>query len=316
MARIISTADLANLPQPVPVVDGWLFKDSLAWIWGPSGSGKSFVAVDLAMHVGTGRPWHGHEVEAGRVLYMIAEGASGMAKRTDAWYEAHGGAETDVMWLPTAVNMYTPESADALTEVVAQLQPSLIIIDTLARASVGAEENSAKDAGVLIDNMDRLRIASGGACVMMVHHSGKEATLGGRGSSAFKGAMESELEVSGGLTNLTLKNTKQKNIEHSPNLQFFGESQLVSGSVALRRLGPEAVRHNDEVTDLDLYRCLHDIYDGTNPVSTAEWWASVQEAYGYGRSYFMRRKAEIMEAHPTWIDGSKKGKFIPVISFE
>ena len=315
MARIISTADLANLPQPVPVVEGWLFKDSLAWIWGPSGSGKSFVAVDLAMHVGTGLAWHGHTVDKGRVLYMIAEGASGMAKRTDAWYEANGVAETDVMWLPTAVNMYQPDSADALTQVVAQLQPSLIIIDTLARASVGAEENSAKDAGVLIDNMDRLRIASGGACVMMVHHSGKEATLGGRGSSAFKGAMESELQVEGGLTNLILKNTKQKNIEHSPTLQFFGEHQLVSGSIALRRLGTEEVRSTDEVLDVDLYRCLWDVYDGHNPVSSASWAGIVKEEFGLSKSAFDRRKKRLLE-HPThgsWIE-STRGKFIPLES--
>ena len=313
---LLTTEQLDTIPPPIPLVDGWLFRDSLAWLYGPSGSGKSFVAVDIAMHVGTGKAWHGHTTEQGKVLYMIAEGASGMRSRTAAWKEAHGDDEDSVQWLPTAVNMYAPLESAEMIEACRVVQPDLIIIDTLARASTGAEENSAKDAGILIQNMDLLRVASGGACVLMIHHTGKDKTLGGRGSSAFKGAVESEIEVDGGLTRLDVKNTKQKNIEHSPMIQFFGEPQLVSGSVALRRLGPEAVRSTDEVTDLDIYRCLWDVYDGTNPVSTAEWWASVQERFGYRRTHFMNRKAEIIEAHPDWVDCSKKGKFIPVQPFD
>jgi hypothetical protein len=318
MDMLLSTDQLDQITPPDPLIHGWLFRDSLAWMFGPSGSGKSFAAVDMAMHVGAGKEWHGHPVQQGKVLYMAAEGVAGMASRTQAWYEANGKRPNDVYWLREAVNMYEPTASQELIDAGRIGQFDLIIIDTLARASVGAEENSARDAGILIDNMDQLRVAAGGACVLVIHHTGKDATLGGRGSSAFRGAMESEIEVSGGLTNLTLKNTKQKNIEQSPNLQFFGEHQLISGSIALRRLmSTEPERSDGEVNDVEFYRCLWDIYDGTNAVTAAAWAAAVKEAHGLSKSTFDRRKKKLLEHphHSTWIRADRRGKFIPLESF-
>src|SRR4051794_24201973 len=59
-ARLLDAAGLQAIPPPAPLVDGWLFKDSLAWLGGKPGHGKTFVAVDLAGCVATGLPWHGH----------------------------------------------------------------------------------------------------------------------------------------------------------------------------------------------------------------------------------------------------------------
>ena len=313
---LLDTDQLDQITPPEPLVDGWLFRDSLAWMFGPSGQGKSFVAVDLAMHVGTGQDWHGHSVNEGTVLYMAAEGVAGMQSRTSAWYEANGKRPTDVYWLPEAVNMYEPMSSLEMIDACRIMQPDLIIIDTLARASVGAEENSATAAGILIDNMDQLRTAAGGACVLMVHHTGKDAGQGGRGSSAFKGAMESEIEVQGSEFPrlLTVKNTKQKNIEQSRPLQFFGEHQLISGSLALRLSNAEPERSEGEVLDLDMYACLSDIYDGINPVTSSQWRRSCEATLGMAESTFHRRKKVLFEAHPDWVDlTTKKGYFIPLI---
>jgi archaellum biogenesis ATPase FlaH len=220
-SRLLSTSDLANISPPTPLIDGWLYLDSLAMIYGPSGAGKSFAGVDLAMTIGTGQQWwHHHAVTAGRVLYVIAEGASGLGIRTAAWQEHHHSGDllpTDVTWLPVAVNLFDSAWADALAEVVADLRPSLVVIDTLARSIAGADENSARDIGETIVNLDRIRRAAG-SCVLIVHHSGKSLDAGSRGSSALRAAMDTEIELSGDAARIHLKNTKQKNAPEAPSL--------------------------------------------------------------------------------------------------
>ena len=234
--RLLSTADLASIPRPTPLVDGLLYLDSLAMMYGPSGAGKSFVSIDLAMSVGARRSWWNHRpLTGGGVLYVIAEGASGIGSRTEAWqqHRDHHG-DVDVTWLPVAVNIFDSMWADALAEVVADMRPVLVVIDTFARSIVGADENSARDIGQAVANLDRIRTAAG-SCVLIVHHSGKSLDAGGRGSSALKAAMDTEIEVTGDAARIAVKNTKQKNAPESSivwlKLQGVGESAVVVPAV-------------------------------------------------------------------------------------
>ena len=224
--RMLSTDQLDQIPLPESLVAGYLFRNSLAWILGPSGVGKSFVAVDLALKVGTGGGWwHDNLVQGGKVLYIVAEGASGMTLRTRAWRKFYGVADPpDIAWMPNPVPLFDQSWADALGELVEGAGFDLIIVDTLARSSLGAEENSAKDTGVIIDNLERIRVRSGGACVLLVHHTGKDIGAGGRGSTAYKGAMESEIMVTGAIrSTVKVEATKQKNVECPPPIQFRPE---------------------------------------------------------------------------------------------
>jgi len=288
LSKLLTTDELSRIPRPAALVDGWIFRDSLAWLIGPSGAGKSFVAVDLAMQIGSGGGWwHGNRTEGGRVLYVVAEGAAGMSLRTEAWKKHHGiDTEVDVHWLPSAINLYDAEWADAMITAVAELKPDLVIIDTMARASVGAEENSSKDAGMMIQTFDRMRVAAGGACILLVHHTGKQTEAGGRGSSAFKGAIESELTVSGELRALVLSNTKQKNVEECRPLNFagmpvelgIGADGEVATSVVLYQADPAAVAMEGGVTATD--RLLMILEAHTMPdlgLTSKQWFELAQE---------------------------------------
>ena len=86
------------------------------------------------------------------MLYVVAEGVSGVGIRAEAWDQFHGTAG-GVTWLPEAVNIYSPRWASALAEVVAEKRPALVVIDTFARSIVGADENSAKDVGQAVDHL-------------------------------------------------------------------------------------------------------------------------------------------------------------------
>ncbi|MBS1847548.1 MAG: AAA family ATPase, partial [Actinobacteria bacterium] len=87
--RCFTIDQLADLPEPTWLVEGLLAADSLAVMYGPSGQRKSFVAIDVACHIATGRPWHGKTTAPGKVVYVAAEGVAGLGKRFTAWQLHH-----------------------------------------------------------------------------------------------------------------------------------------------------------------------------------------------------------------------------------
>jgi len=212
-AATISTATLKAMPPAEPLIGGLLDRNSLALLYGPSGASKSFLAVDLALHVATGSWWHRREVHQGPVVYVAAEGAGGLGGRVAAWQDHHQLHDFDryapVWWVTMPVHLFHHEWAGAFAELCGELEAALVVVDTLARCSLGADENSARDAGRLVDSLDLVR-RSTGACVVAVHHTGKDTTAGARGSSALRAAVDTELELTAADDLHTLRVTKQK----------------------------------------------------------------------------------------------------------
>lgn len=191
--RLVTASELASLPAPVPLVYDLLDLDTETWMIGAPGSLKSFVALDLAGHVGRGAPWQGLRTRKAPVLYVAAEGAGGMVLRARAWEKEHGEME-GVTFLPYPVKVKSQDGQwEALAEIAREMSPGLIVIDTQARVSVGLEENSATDMGILVDAIGKLRRVTG-ACILVIHHTGRN---GGdaRGSSALDGAQDTELKI-------------------------------------------------------------------------------------------------------------------------
>lgn len=219
-AAVYGTEALKAMPPANPLVDGLLDLDSLALIYGSSGASKTFLAVDLALHVATGSWWNGCAVKPGPVVYVAAEGARGLGRRITAWQHHHQVYDLErhhpIWWVTMPINLHNASWAGTFAEFCEARTPALVVIDTLARCMAGGDENSAKDAGVVIDHLDRIKRRTG-ACVAPVHHSGKDASSGARGSSALRAAVDTELEVSSTDDIVTLKITKQKDhVEGNP----------------------------------------------------------------------------------------------------
>ena len=208
-ALMVDTDGLDDIPDPEPVIDDVVYLDSLAWLHGKPGHGKSFVALDWAGCVATGRPWQGHGVaRPGAVVYLVAEGARGVRQRVRAWESYHGTPMRGVQFLPTAVQLLDPIDREAFARLVADHRPVLVVIDTQARVSVGADENSAQDMGRLIAAADLIRERTG-ACVLLVHHEARQGeTL--RGSTALEGAAHTLVRVTRDGTRVRVDCTKQK----------------------------------------------------------------------------------------------------------
>lgn len=230
LGQVLDLDGLRNIPPPAPLVEGYLFLNSLAWLGGKPGHGKTFVAVELACCVGTGTPWHGHSVVRGRVLYLIAEGASGLALRVDAWALANGRSVENVVFLPVPVQMMKPVDVAAFGQLLAELDPVLVIIDTQARVTVGAEENSSKDMGLFVEALEELRRHSS-ACVLAVHHEPRNGE-NLRGSTAMDGAAMTVLRSAKDGNVVELTNPKQKEVPEQPPMRLglapIGDSAILS----------------------------------------------------------------------------------------
>ncbi len=222
LGQLLDTDGLDGIPPLEPLVGDLLALNTIARAVGPSGTFKSFVLLDMAGHIGTGMKWHGQYVRQGLVVYLVAEGEQGIRKRVRAWEQHHGMRMDNVRFLPRPVQAMSPEW-DVLIEVLRRLKPVLVVVDTQARVTLGVEENSNTEMGRIVDRFDKLRIDTG-ACVAIVHHTGHVGEHG-RGASAVKGALQSELHISRKgdkipNTVLTIKSGKQKDEDQDGDFRF------------------------------------------------------------------------------------------------
>jgi hypothetical protein len=166
-------------------------------IYGESGAGKSFFALELVMAVATGQPWREHKVTQGTVAYICAEGAGGFSLRIKAYAEHNG---TDLPNLPLHILGDAPNLLEKIDvkDLVAALRAlgkvDVVVVDTLAQVTPGANENSGEDMGRALSHCKAIHRATG-AMVLLVAHAGKDTSRGIRGWSGIKGALDVEISV-------------------------------------------------------------------------------------------------------------------------
>lgn len=198
--RLLSISDMATLPPVRPLVEGLLYRNTLAQLSGPPGSYKSFVALALACSVALGLTWEGHRVpEAGNVLYIAAEGGSGLRTRVLAWCVQNGvdpeRLDGRLMILPEPLQLGRFLDVVQACEVARELSPLLVVLDTRARCTLGMKENDSTEQGLAIENAERIQRAGGGT-VLGIHHTGRAGDHG-RGSNSWDGAVWSDLRIKG-----------------------------------------------------------------------------------------------------------------------
>ncbi len=194
--KLWSLQDLKRLPPPEWIIKGVMPKAELAVIYGEPGSGKSFLTYDMACAVMREMAWGNVEakVKRGRAIYIFAEGAAGARYRGEAYCIEHGDGLTPLV-IKDRPNMFDASDTVLLVNaIVNQGGADLVVIDTLNAASPGADENSGKDMTKVLDHC-RLINKHTGAMVVLVHHSGKDASKGARGWSGLKAAADVEIEI-------------------------------------------------------------------------------------------------------------------------
>lgn len=182
---------------PSWIVKGLLPKADLAMVYGESGSGKSFFILDLCVAIARGVPWRGKRVKQHRVVYIAAEGAGGVRNRVQAFCEFHGidSASLDLYLIGEQPNLLTIDDVGPLTEELKALgEVGVVVVDTLAQTTPGANENAGEDMGKALGHCRHIGQVTG-ALVLLVHHAGKDASKGARGWSGIRAACDAEIEI-------------------------------------------------------------------------------------------------------------------------
>ena len=218
--ELVDFTEFSNRPPLKWLIRNAIPKAELGIIFGPSTAGKSFVALDMAFAIARGISWCGKDVEKGRVVYIAAEGAIGMQKRVKAYALQYQVTEADLQIIPDTPNLILKPDVDAVIKsVLTRGKADMIVIDTLAQTTPGADENAGKDMGPFLANVQRI-CRETGAVALVVHHSGKDATKGSRGWSGIKCNVDFEIEVSRDGENRTITFTKLKDDKDGEQIGF------------------------------------------------------------------------------------------------
>lgn len=195
--RLMTADDLAALPPVRWRVPGVLPAEGIAAIYGPAGSGKTFLTLDALGAVADGREWFTHRVEPCAVVYLALEGEAGIAQRVQAYRTRHGRAPARMRFIAQPFVLLERGDVAELAEAIraAGGGGGIVAIDTLNRAAPGADENDSRDMGRIIEGAKLLQAALGGL-VLLIHHSGKDAAKGLRGHSSLMAALDAVIEVS------------------------------------------------------------------------------------------------------------------------
>ncbi len=184
--------------QNADAIRGWLPKRGIATLFGPPGSGKTWLALDMAAHLAANQPWYSHRTQGGPAVYVAFEGVGGVRNRLVPllrkvgpvpMYVLNGGLdlcdEDAVSILIKQIRALGQEAGEAVQSV---------FIDTLARAIGGRDENSPEGMGAALKGASAIEKAIDGL-VLLVHHTGKDTSRGARGHSSLKGAVDAEISI-------------------------------------------------------------------------------------------------------------------------
>lgn len=264
---------------------GWLNRSDVSVLYGPSNSGKSFLALKIADCVSKGQRWGNRRVKEGRVLCCAAEGGGSFTNRVAALEGAKFMLHVAPIVLTGGDSLAQP-----LAEVMQHLEAvggapfDLIIFDTMARVMGTGDENNAPDIADLTRNIGLIQRATG-AHVMLIHHSGKDTGRGARGHSALRAAIDTEIELTrDDLGQITAEVTKQRDGPTGYRFVYnlrqveLGEDQdgdIVTTCLVEPADAPEADRvgvTGSALGALELLKRL--IKEGGKPVKKAEYLGS------------------------------------------
>lgn len=236
--RLFKRQDIMNLPGIVWKVQDAFPDTGVVCVYGEPASGKSFIVGDMICAIAEGRRWFGKRTKKSDGTIILAEGQHGIKGRILAWE-----AENKRDWPENVQFLLDDFYIGADVERLAKSIPtgSMIVIDTLNRVSVGLDENSGVDMGIILDNCKKLqKLTSGLVC--LVHHCGKNAANGLRGHSSLLGALDAAIEVSRRGNNRAWKVIKNKDGRDGQAYKF---------TLNIRVVGKDA--YGDDITSCSVF---------------------------------------------------------------
>jgi predicted transcriptional regulator len=270
--------------EPAWLIEKLFTVGALVGLYGPSGEGKTFLALDWALSIARGGEWLGRSVQQGSVIYVAAECGRSIRKRVAAWMQ-HRDCPTlpEAFFILEAVQVADEGDLELLAGRLEDLsnKPTLIVLDTLARCFVGGDENSAQEMGAFVEGLAWLQQETG-AAVIVLHHTGKQGAEIERGSSALRAALDTMIRVrKSGHRLITVSNNKQKDAEEFPDIKLSLQPVVVNAGTAAETtscvLVPRGVATgvDEDVVPAHLKKTLTALESLSNEPVTRKQWAGL-----------------------------------------
>jgi hypothetical protein len=217
---ILDVDTFLKRPRPRWRVKNLLPETGTALIFGATGSGKTFLALDLVASIIGGICWGRSEltVRQGRVVYVAAEGPDGFRNRVEALKNENRDM-SGLFVIPVAPQITSDALVDELIAAIREVGGTdVIVFDTLSQVTPGIDENSS-EMSVAIRAAARLRDAFN-CLVIFIGHTGKEQSRGHRGWSGVIAAVDTAIEVVESNSIRTATITKQRDGESDIEYSF------------------------------------------------------------------------------------------------
>lgn len=192
---------ITDIKEPEWVIEDIMEKDSVMELYGAPKSGKSFIAIDMALCASLGIPWHGHKTFKTPIIYLAGEGQRGIARRVQAWehYTNNYLDDSELFISDRGIRFLDEKDHENLINHINEVKAMFgdigcIFVDTLARNFGAGNENSTEDMNKFIERVDALKHEFN-CCVSLVHHTGHNASGRARGSSVLPAAVDTEFAV-------------------------------------------------------------------------------------------------------------------------
>jgi putative DNA primase/helicase len=224
--RPLTVAEIRAMPAPPWLVREIVQSRSLLLVYGASGSGKTFLMLDLALGIARGCRWFDCRVRQGGVIYIATEGH--LKLRLDAYMQHNGLTDAELTpfrALSTSLNLLDPDAdlaplLEALREAANDMGGvAFVVLDTLNAMMAGGEENSSQDMGRMVA-VGRRIMETLDCTVAYVHHGGKDEDRGARGHSCLRAAVDSEIKVKDDKGQRVATITKQRDGHTGTDLFF------------------------------------------------------------------------------------------------
>lgn len=309
--KLLTVEEILTLPDPEWLVQNLVPASSLAQLYGKSGIGKTFVALDMALCVASGSPWlDTHEVRQGPVVYVAAEGHRGMKTRVAAWLRERGLSAQHVdefRLIGEAVPLANPDDVQALVKQVEEAfegKPlSLVVLDTQARCTAGLDENSAKEMGLAVKAAEGIK-RSTEATVLLIHHSGYERSHP-RGSTAVHAALDAQMKLDGQPDALRLVCEKQKDDQEFEDIHLV-LMRVEDSLVVMSEQDPTMrLRRAEARLPERAHEALDALRRAPRGLTATEW----EEAADMARSSFYEARKTLVELG---LAGKEGDLYVPV----
>jgi len=266
---------------PDELVEGLMTIGSTVVVYGDSNSGKTFWALSVATAIATGSDCYGRRTDPGLVVYLASEAPASIRSRMQAIKKFYGCDLENLAMVPVPLNFYSgAQDAQDVIEMVREIEQikgksvRLIIGDTLARMSAGANENSGEDMGPVMARFDQVATATG-ATMMIIHHNGKDAARGARGWSGIRAHIDTEIEVSAKDGVRSVSVTKQRELPSKGETIYFKLEVVEMGTTKFGGVATTCVAVPDEgATEGEQPRKKDSKIDSHRKTWENAWWAS------------------------------------------